>query len=1051
MRPSIGAIVSVVFCCAALGGEQTIDEFVRAPEISRPPSKTEQPRGNEFVQQTGGAHKGHRILSFSVPLSAEGKPPYCVRYAACLDKSAHPSAVDLIAKEGLSGVGISKPTGCNWYSGGCIDVVIAGQSLGPYRPSVERSEYANGSASALFRWRTPYGPVTLRFTQLAGDEKVHVTGIIEAPVSESVQVALCCYPSGYGKPWRRVAVTARTVKEAPGRLVLTPRDSWIAYYDANHDRAEGKGSGTCALMFSPNEFVSGTVKVGAYPISTRLTLRPGRREFHLVLWEFPELSNTETVARMKQIAGALAPPSAADLSRLVPVGKAPPRAIVVDGKPAAVIAVGDEENDRLIQAAQEIREYVAKSSGAVLPIVTGKEAARHRNILIESRTPPRGAGAEGFSIKTRGDGATITGNSPLAALYGACEFLERVVGVRWYLPGDLGEVVPKHRTITLPKLDIKQSPTFPMRWIGTGRWAVHNKQNRCEDGFLIYPSIYHTQNVWLPHAELFRDHPEYFALVKGKRSAEGQCKLCNANREGARMIASNMARALDENPAIDLLSFSPTDGMLYCECEECKALDDRGDMPRDQRMSRRMLVFYNAIAETLARTHPRARMLVGAYHVYTWPPADEKIKAHPMLNVIICHYEDYCLAHSVGDPDCPPNERYRRLIKAWQDLGCRVYFYEYYWKVNWLDLPWPIVHSIRQDMPWYKANDIQGVYTQYTTDNIWTLFPAHYAAARLLWNVNCDVDGLLDRMYRDLFGRAAPAMKKYYEVMERRTAECGAHFPGRGLQFGPVVFDEETRTAMRREYERAVKLNDDPVVARRLQKIGASLEYVERLMNYAAVKARITSEKDPQKSAEKAVEACSLLSELVREIRTDRVKWGGVVSRSVVQARAYLGRELETMEKRRARVETTTLFERIAPLPVTWRFSLDEKDIGRKDGWFKTDFDDSAWKEIEIARTWESQGYDYDGFAWYRVKVNVKPEWAKRKGLFLLFGAVDGEGWVYWNGKLLGHHKGWDEPFSLPLDPKDVKTNAPNLIAVRVFDGAHQGGIYKSAWLAARK
>ena len=43
-----------------------------------------------------------------------------------------------------------------------------------------------------------------------------------------------------------------------------------------------------------------------------------------------------------------------------------------------------------------------------------------------------------------------------------CGFLNKL-GVRWYLPGELGEVVPQRKTIALPKLNMVVKPDFPLR------------------------------------------------------------------------------------------------------------------------------------------------------------------------------------------------------------------------------------------------------------------------------------------------------------------------------------------------------------------------------------------------------------------------------------------------------------------------------------------------------------------------------------------------------------------------------------------------------------
>ncbi|MBR3651622.1 MAG: beta galactosidase jelly roll domain-containing protein, partial [Victivallales bacterium] len=133
-----------------------------------------------------------------------------------------------------------------------------------------------------------------------------------------------------------------------------------------------------------------------------------------------------------------------------------------------------------------------------------------------------------------------------------------------------------------------------------------------------------------------------------------------------------------------------------------------------------------------------------------------------------------------------------------------------------------------------------------------------------------------------------------------------------------------------------------------------------------------------------------------------------------------------------------------------WRFSLDEKNQGHLNNWFKTDFDDSAWKTIPIAVTWEDAGFKYDGLAWYRksFKAPSKPE--KFNAVELHFESVDECAWVWLNGIYIGQHdlgtSGWQTPFSLDIT-KEIKWDADNVIVVRILDTAGAGGIYKPVHL----
>jgi len=1032
-------------CWAA--GERLID-FLQPPPLGG--VKTEiHPAGKVAVQKTPGRHKGHRILSVGLPLCAGEAPcSYELHYHACLEVAAHPRAIEVATKEGLSGLGLVRPSSANWYRGGFIDVRVNGHSVGLYKPNLSRVTYRSGAVAVKATWRMQGGTVALTFVQVPDEEFIRVLGEIADTEVNSLEVRLRCYPSIIRRTGTRVAWTASRRRDRLGTLAAGRRESWFLLADRQYDCAKTKrGDGPCAVMFAPSEVMEAKAKLSDYAVDVTLRLRAELRKFHLAIWEFKDWPNQKALDYLRGLSDRLVAQIGLVPTRPVCVTGVPPRAIVVDGQPAATIVLRAKPGDREIQAAEEIQRYVAKCADAVLPIAVGNDNARGHIIALDIREPKPNESSEAFRLRVSDRRTEISGNSPLAVLYGAYELLERGLGVRWYLPGPLGEVVPVRSTLVLPALDVKQSPSFPMRWIGRGEWALRNKQNQCDDGFLIYPGIYHTQGRILPHRKYYRMHPEFFASLKGQRSDTALCKLCYSNRDTVRQVASNMAAMLDANPNIKLISLSPTDGQMWCECSMCRAMDE-SNVPKDRRMSRRSLLFYNAVARELRKTHPNARMLVGAYNVYNWPPKDKSIKADPMIDVIITHYEDYCMAHPVADPTCPRNQRYVKLIKEWQALGCGIFFYEYYWKVNWFDLPWPIVHSIRRDIPWYKQQGHRGVFSQYNPDCIWGQYPAHYVAAKLLWNVDADVDAILDKMYTDMYGAAAPHMKAYHELMEKQMAECGAHFPGRGTSFGPAVFTKSVRAKLREYYQGACKANQDETVAKRLKKIGTSLEYVDRLMHYAALKRATTSEPDPIKAAALAQEALACGKQLVNEIRTDREKWGGVVSTTVV-TRGYLARNVEGWQKVTMRKKALTI-KAVASLPKTWRFALDKGDVGQKERWFAEGFDDSAWKRIQIGKTWESQGYDYDGFAWYRVKFSMRNAWLKRP-LSIFFGGVDGEAWVYWNGKLLGHHVGWDEPFAFALDPKLIRTDKPNLIAVRVFDGASNGGIYRKAYFVEKK
>lgn len=133
-----------------------------------------------------------------------------------------------------------------------------------------------------------------------------------------------------------------------------------------------------------------------------------------------------------------------------------------------------------------------------------------------------------------------------------------------------------------------------------------------------------------------------------------------------------------------------------------------------------------------------------------------------------------------------------------------------------------------------------------------------------------------------------------------------------------------------------------------------------------------------------------------------------------------------------------------------WKFNT-----GDDMQWKNPGFNDKDWRNIYVPGFWEKQGYvNYDGFAWYRKKF-TPPAGLSAEKLVLYLSKIDDIDEVYINGKLVGSTgnlnrrpikydtyseyaqiRGYYIPSGL------IKFNQENVIAVRVYDGYKDGGIY---------
>ena len=986
------------------------------------------PDGEEVVCKSG-MHSGHRILETRLPV-LHGRRDWRLRYNVCLSRKEHPSMIEVWPREGTSGVGLS---GTAWYGGGCIDVKIDGQSIGPYRA---RFRHVKGQRQAVVAsWKTPMGEVDLTFSCARDDDRLLVTGRIKgAPPRARVSIELRCFPASYQKPRSRFVVTSKREAGPSTTLHLGREEFWVFYGDRIRDwPSDPKSFGPCALMYSPDEARRAVVRAGTYQITTELHLRTGVESFHLALWAFHRQSNDVVQAIIREVVSGLTLPAAA-----TQLAGAPARTLVLDGRPAATIVTPNSPHPLVQHAASELNEIVFEMSGADLPVVTDSEAPANGNRLLLGCTPSEALGREGFRLRTTGRDVVVMGGDGAGTLFGVYELLERL-GWRCYVDDPLGTVIPKCETITVPGLDVTDKPDFPMRWIGWGAHSFRIRGNAgrrgLPSGFDVQPGIYHAMYRYFSPKDYFETHPEWFALYDGRRKLHDDAKPCTTAPAAALTVAMNMRRLLGAQPDVDLISLAFKDGASYCQCAHCQACDET-DTPRDQSFSRRALLFYNAVAGHLEKTHPDTKILAGAYHVYNRPPKDPDLKAHRALSLVLCHYTSYCLMHPVTDPTCPKNAEYRKLLAGWQKLIPDVYFYEYYWTPGWCELPCPLVHVVREDIPHFHGIGCKGLYTQY--GSVWNTFLSNYVAARLLWDVETDVDALLDDFYHRFFGAAHAPMRAYFDALEHAIASTDQHRCTCGMcSVDPrFIFSDDLRAKLHGHLDVAKAATGDTIVQARLAKLGTSLEYADQYCDYwAKVRAAQQMKPGPERSR-LAAGALAHLQGLKDDIAKNPLKYQGVASLG-----SYHWRYAPRLAKRLGGHRVLHHAEVLAVLPKRWSFALDKGDVGIAQGWYASDFDDSTWATIESGRYWEDQGYaNYDGIAWYRTTFGLSAEQLV-KPLGLAFGGVDAQTIVYVNGRRLMEHDGWDEPFLVRL-PAGSARAGKNSLAVRVVDTSAKGGMY---------
>jgi len=91
------------------------------------------------------------------------------------------------------------------------------------------------------------------------------------------------------------------------------------------------------------------------------------------------------------------------------------------------------------------------------------------------------------------------------------------------------------------------------------------RRNRATSGITL-SSGHSYDGVMNRHKDEFAKHPDFLALVDGKRQKP---KFCIANEGLRKLVVKDALEHFAKDPALDSISSDPSDGGGWCECAEC--------------------------------------------------------------------------------------------------------------------------------------------------------------------------------------------------------------------------------------------------------------------------------------------------------------------------------------------------------------------------------------------------------------------------------------------------------------------------------------------------
>jgi len=267
----------------------------------------------------------------------------------------------------------------------------------------------------------------------------------------------------------------------------------------------------------------------------------------------------------------------------------------------------------------------------------------------------------------------------------------------------------------------------------------------------------------------FKEHPEYTALVKGKRKSN---KFCLSNVDVRKICVDYAIDYFKKNPDEDSISMESGDGGGECQCEPCAKLGSPSD---------RILLLANEVARVINGMGIGEKYVgILAYNYHCAPP--EKVEADP--HVIVSCTKGYTRG----------GWGFHRICEGWSAKGATMGSYSYYnvvvrdWCMPGRNRPAENAGKLRREFEDYGIR-----FATIEAGESWGPYgPGYYVSSRALWDTSIGsphpwgdprvddsrVMPIVEEFLHNCFGPAYEPMKTFYYDMVVHQFAYNSRMPG---------------------------------------------------------------------------------------------------------------------------------------------------------------------------------------------------------------------------------------------------------------------------------
>lgn len=474
--------------------------------------------------------------------------------------------------------------------------------------------------------------------------------------------------------------------------------------------------------------------------------------------------------------------------------------IIKKGEVASTIVIADDAGTVARSAAIDLAENLKKMTGKTFAIKTDAETIEGNKILVgrsrytdalELKLPSQYPGNEMFRVISSANILVLAGND--AGAYQGTQFavtyLLETLGFGWFGVDELWNVVPTGDTIYIKECNVLSEASFSSRYTRLSSAEPFLGMRWYAGGQPV--QVTHELQHMIPKS-LYKDHPEYFALVGGTRDPEDRpgktwYQPCLSNPDVQNLVAEKVIKFFEDNPTYTGASIAQYDCDVYyktsgntnwCECDECKKLGDD--------FTQCLVQFANIIGRKIKDVCPGKTVTIFGYAPTYDAPT---IKMEVEDNVLLMLCKEGGLTRFIRNGNLFNDDLQQTQFKDnylnWKNAGLKhIGIYE--WQCpgagndKWKDMFWVQGEVFLDNLRWAKENGVefffldQGPLPYYERSEGYLdiRWPLWYVAAKGMWDCSLTFEDIMMPACEKLYGAAAEDMYNFYKALNDANKNC---------------------------------------------------------------------------------------------------------------------------------------------------------------------------------------------------------------------------------------------------------------------------------------